>query len=315
MITISKPLAELIDLYNSSLEFLIQSKSSDSVFMVETNAIITSISSKIYGQTFYCKIADDNIKDISLAVNTKYYGTFNVGDSIRVIGNLKLSRSRRDNHIYVNLVAEAVSLVTPRTPVNNLYSLVDKVKTVPNTPTLFPFKKIINLSIIVAKTPDAKSTIDVLQKLYTTKSTAIRIKETPCDLTDINEIIKAVNSTPKDADVLAIVRGGGNAFDISLFDNINLYNALSNKYMHKVLGIGHTNDRLILEMAADYTAQTPSDLADYILENVSRNTKYFNAINQLTRQQPQTQYPKKSHKIILMLGITVLVLIVLLYLK
>lgn len=285
MITVYKPLKELIDLYHKSLESLIQSNMNDSIFMFETEVIIQKIYPKIYGQTFYCVVSDlEETKQISLVVNaTKYHGKLNINDVIKVLGSFQLYQKKDSDEIYVRLLAESITKCESTNKNNVGKSLIEHIKTHPIKPTPFPLKRNINLYIIIPKSIDAKSTSDVMSKLKNPiYSDILNIIEAPCDMMNISEIIRAVRNAPSDIDVIAITRGGSsnNGVDISLFDNIELYDAISNLYIHRTIGIGHTNDRLLLEMTIDYAAQTPLSLADYIISKLERNQNYYHAIDE-----------------------------------
>lgn len=287
MITVYKPLKELIDLYHKSLESLAQVKLNNSIFMFETDVVIQKIYPKIYGQTFYCIVSDlEHTKKISLVVGVTYHDQLNVNDVIKVLGSFQLYQKKDSGEIYIRLVAESITKCEITNKNNIGKSLIEHIKTNPLKPKPFPLKRNINLYIIIPKSVEAKSTSDVMSKLQNPiYRELINITEVPCDMMNITEIIHAVKNAPNDIDVLAITRGGSsnNGVDISLFDNIELYDAISNLYVHRAIGIGHTNDRLLLEMATDYVAQTPSSLAEYIITQLDKNQKHYETIDECAR--------------------------------
>lgn len=281
MITISKPLTELIDLYQQSLEHLIHSSAKKSIFMFETEVIIELVTPKIYGQLKYCKVADATIlnKSLWMTVDVKYSDLLIVNAKIKVQGCFSLKQKESGN-ISMQIKAHHIELVgdiTEPTP-----KLIDIIKQVPYNPIKFPLKQKINLYIILPKSNQSQSQLDIFNKLNAPHIQALlNITSIHCDMKNVIDISRAIKSKPLDTDVLAITRGGGDEFDIAIFDNIKLYSELAKCYCHRVLGIGHTNDRLLLEMVSDYTAQTPSDLADYIILQIQHNNEFINTKNEL----------------------------------
>lgn len=281
MITISRPLTELIDLYQQSLEHLIHSSAKKSIFMFETEVIIELVTPKIYGQLKYCKVTDATIfnKSLWMTVDVKYSDLLIVNAKIKVQGCFSLKQKENGN-ISMQIKAHHVESVENITEPNP--KLIDIIKQVPYNPIKFPLKQKINLCIILPKSNQSQSQLDIFNKLNAPNIQALlNITSIHCDMKNVIDISRAIKSKPLDTDVLAITRGGGDEFDIAIFDNIKLYSELAKCYCHRVLGIGHTNDRLLLEMVSDYTAQTPSDLADYIILQIQHNNEFINTKNEL----------------------------------
>ncbi|HMR72710.1 MAG TPA: exodeoxyribonuclease VII large subunit [Candidatus Saccharibacteria bacterium] len=82
------------------------------------------------------------------------------------------------------------------------------------------------------------------------------------------QIIRALsyfNSQPEPPDVIAIVRGGGSADDLSAFNDESLVRAIAASRVPTIVGVGHEVDQSLADMAADVRAATPSHAAQLLL--------------------------------------------------
>lgn len=78
------------------------------------------------------------------------------------------------------------------------------------------------------------------------------------------QIIKALNflNQQAEADVIAIVRGGGSADDLAAFNDEGLARAIAVSKIPVITGIGHEIDESLADLAADVRASTPSNAAE-----------------------------------------------------
>ena len=67
-----------------------------------------------------------------------------------------------------------------------------------------------------------------------------------------------------DVQLVAILRGGGSADDLSCFNDEKLVRAVASSRIPVITGIGHEIDRSLTDFAADIVASTPSNLAEMI---------------------------------------------------
>lgn len=111
------------------------------------------------------------------------------------------------------------------------------------------------------------------------------------------QIIRALehfNQMAEPVDVLAIIRGGGSADDLSAFNDEPLIRAIAASRIPTIVGVGHEADVSLADLAADVRAATPSNAAQILVpdkaeiaRDVASNVRtMLGAITQLyTRHQ------------------------------
>ena len=85
-----------------------------------------------------------------------------------------------------------------------------------------------------------------------------------------DQIIRAIdflNSQSELPDVIAIIRGGGSADDLAVFKDEKLVRAVANSRVPIITGIGHEIDQSLCDLAADFAASTPSNVAQILTPN------------------------------------------------
>jgi exodeoxyribonuclease VII large subunit len=82
----------------------------------------------------------------------------------------------------------------------------------------------------------------------------------------VDSIIDGIQklSLDPDIDIIAIIRGGGRNLNLAIFDDVNIARAIAQSPKHIVTGIGHHKDSTLADQVADYSASTPTSVANYI---------------------------------------------------
>lgn len=80
------------------------------------------------------------------------------------------------------------------------------------------------------------------------------------------QIINALDylNQHSDAEVIAIIRGGGSADDLAAFNDEALVRAVAASKIPVITGIGHEQDESLVDLAADFRASTPSNVAEIL---------------------------------------------------
>ena len=80
------------------------------------------------------------------------------------------------------------------------------------------------------------------------------------------QMIRALNYLNEKAEVqvIAMIRGGGSADDLSCFNDESLVRAIASSKIPVITGIGHEVDETLADLAADVRASTPSNCAEML---------------------------------------------------
>ena len=81
-----------------------------------------------------------------------------------------------------------------------------------------------------------------------------------------DQIIRALNyfNEHSEVEVIAVIRGGGSADDLAVFNDEKLVRAIAASKIPVITGIGHEIDESLADLAADIKASTPSNVAQML---------------------------------------------------
>ena len=82
-----------------------------------------------------------------------------------------------------------------------------------------------------------------------------------------DQIIRAIdflNSQSDLPEVITIIRGGGSADDLAVFNDEKLVRSVANSRIPIITGIGHEIDENLCDLVADFAASTPSNVAQIL---------------------------------------------------
>lgn len=106
-----------------------------------------------------------------------------------------------------------------------------------------------------------------------------------------DQIVRALRYFNERAEVqvIAILRGGGSADDLSCFNDEQLVREIASSRIPVITGIGHEVDESLCDLAADVRASTPSNAAEILtrdkMEELSKVSRLMNRATQVIFQQ------------------------------
>lgn len=124
-------------------------------------------------------------------------------------------------------------------------------------------KSLPQIALIAGENHGKKDFIAKINKKLQERKCIEFIKTNMCNIREIVSAIEKKNQE-HNVDILVLVRGGGNAEDMCIYNNKLLLDAIKNSKIPVVVGIGHKDDKILAERVAVYGASTPTDAANYI---------------------------------------------------
>lgn len=108
---------------------------------------------------------------------------------------------------------------------------------------------------------DCLAEIDKLGKL-------VSVQQVPINMLDAAAIANAIEKAR--GDVLLLIRGGGDAADFEVFDDPRVVTALAEKDCYRVIGLGHSGNKTLLDAVVECSARTPAQAGLHVRESVER---------------------------------------------
>lgn len=312
--SINKPLTEVVNMFLSGVSRVANSDNKFG-FNIQTEIkVVRRISSNFY------IVVDLHNEESSIGARVFNNQDLEVGKTYLVYGYVYLYYKQNSyfdkaekNGILINIGIENFNKLPDSNSANDL-DVVSTVKQLDLPQMKFPrlYNKPLKIAVICpkgSKLNGAHSTNDVQSKIV---NSSIRdsfiVNEMPCNIENVEEVVTAINKVSKDTpDIFVLVRGGGNENAIMLLDSPDIAIAIDKVNCFKIIGVGHAKHRLIIEMLFDHISQTPTDVANYILNEVYAMKRkqpvdymeQFNKINDNFRKIPSnsTDFTRVNDKL------------------
>lgn len=99
----------------------------------------------------------------------------------------------------------------------------------------------------------------------------VEVLETCIESNAKEQIIAGIIGSPKDADIIALVRGGRTA-NPAIYNDKELLGAWLTRKGYKITGVGHAQDSSMLDVFSDHSATTPSATGAFIAETIKHSS-------------------------------------------
>ncbi|MEM7828350.1 MAG: exodeoxyribonuclease VII large subunit, partial [Candidatus Aenigmatarchaeota archaeon] len=132
------------------------------------------------------------------------------------------------------------------------------------------------------------------------------------NMLDVESIISALEKI-EDADIVVMMRGGGDSSEFDVFNDIRLLQAWQNIDCYKISALGHTEHRTMLDIFSDMSCDTPTDAGVFIRNSIKKVQFMINSaetIQGLDREIRETKrILKKLKKTIVVMAAIIVALI------
>lgn len=201
------------------------------------------------------------------------------GEIINIIGVAKLYEATK-NIFKLQFDVKEISrlnvlpdLATDETNNSNRLNFLAELKSINSLRKPFPIKHNLNIALLH---PISDTTVgDFKLKL---PEQGVFIREYPTNIANKNLILETFQKIKSDSkankypyEILAIIRGGGDGFEV--FDDLDVCKEFAMLDFHKIVGLGHENNKSLIEFVADHSEATPSYLCTYIHNQVKATEK------------------------------------------
>ncbi len=130
----------------------------------------------------------------------------------------------------------------------------------------FPMSDTVSLTVIHSSASSALVHEDFFNGLAA-QAQRCRIETVPVKISSADEIVQAVEDC--EADILVIIRGGGDTSNFSVFNDRRVLDAISAFKGYRVMGIGHSANTTLVDLIADYAAPVPAAAGTHIRDQLT----------------------------------------------
>ena len=145
----------------------------------------------------------------------------------------------------------------------------------------FPDRDVISITLIQSTSAAAQVANDCMAEL-TKLGDAVGVFPVRVNMLDPVAIATAIREATAD-DILMVIRGGGDAADFEVFEDPRVLTAMAEQKAHRVVGLGHTGNATLLDLVADYSANTPAQAGAYVRERVQQRQRLLGEVGKELR--------------------------------
>jgi len=228
------------------------------------------------------------------------------GDAVTVVGKLiaRLWNGRVDFRVDVGAF-DMAEQVTDRDAKKADVAAVAMLKRIGRTGRSFPSRLPFRISLIHSRSTHAQVDRDFIGGLAGAAK-SVEVKSIPISMTNAASVARAMAEA--DGDVIAVVRGGGDAVQFEIFDHEDVLIAIGEAKAFCLLGLGHSTNDTLADLLADHSANTPSAAGVFIRDEVAKLAKLQVALDaaaaaraeaaRASAAQPSEVDPARQHPLV-----------------
>lgn len=134
----------------------------------------------------------------------------------------------------------------------------------------FPATSRPSISLISSRSSNAQVDNDFLMELGIIAQD-LQISRQSINMQSADEIASAINRA--EGEIIVLIRGGGDTDQFLVFENDKVVKALATKNAYRIVGLGHTGNSTILDLVADFSANTPTQAGGHIKDRIARDSQ------------------------------------------
>lgn len=223
-----------------------------------------------YKTAYDIKLSDGN-EEIQLEIPTELLRRHGLagGETVIACGILKADCSRfTDHRVAIRLEVSELMAADPvqqDVPGTVRAATVESLKGLAVRRHPFPTRTPIRLSVVHSRSGQAMVDQDFLHEIDRLGN-QILLERIPVNMLSAADIAAGVARAT--GDVVAVIRGGGDDSQFEVFDMLPVLEAFASKPAYRVVGLGHTANRTLLDLFAEFSANTPTHAGVHIRELV-----------------------------------------------
>ena len=223
-----------------------------------------------FGTIYRLPLTDPDVPATAAYMNVKEttleHAGVRPGDLVRVTGAVTAELFRGDVSIRLQVFAveHQAPEEAPRQRVENL--ALDPIRRLALNTRAFPVIAQPTITLIHSAASEARVADDFLGALGSAVPPE-NVRRIPTSMRDPSALAKALRDAR--SDVVALVRGGGDALDFQVFERPEVLEGLAACSGYRVLGLGHSANKTLAELVADHAASTPAAAGEHVRRNIA----------------------------------------------
>lgn len=147
---------------------------------------------------------------------------------------------------------------------------IERLRTMPIARNAFPTLMPIAVTLIQSSSAQAQVSRDCRVELDKVGDGLV-ITPVPINILDPVAIAQAIRTA--EADIVLVIRGGGDSNDFAVFEDPRVMQALAECPAHRVIGLGHSGNSTLSDLYCDHVANTPAQAGAYIRERIENRKR------------------------------------------
>ncbi len=223
------------------------------------------------GKTNYGgKIADDGGTQIKVDIPTSLLSGRGIVAGHQVAASGRLTIRTTSYGVEIKMSVADIRLLADETPENTPAiaqgrMTLDRLKGLRLRRNEFPVQENIAVCVIQSTSLNAQVVNDCMAAMSEVLS-SLKVHHVKINITDPVAISQAIHQC--DADVLVLIRGGGDGSEFDLFDDPRIVEAMTEQCAYRIVGLGHSGNQTLLDVLSDFSASTPTHAGTHIRDRI-----------------------------------------------